>query len=103
MDFWQTLLISAVPALLTGIISYLAAAKKANIEIKSIQEQNKADIEKLIEQNKVNIKELQEKYKLESDLKEKEYAHQIELLKIQNQGEMKKEEESVKTKWQHNC
>lgn len=65
MDFWQTLMISLLPALATGLISYLAAAKNANTQMKSIKEQNKADIEKIIEQNKVDIKSLQEKYKLE--------------------------------------
>ena len=96
IEFLQTLAIAAIPSTLTAILSYLAASKNSDMQIKTIKEQNKADIEKLIEQNKIDIVSLKEKHRMEMELKEQEYKHQIELMNIQNQNEMKKEEEMMK-------
>ena len=52
-EFWQTFLIATIPSIITALLSYLAALKASNTQIKAIKEQNKADIEKLVEQNKV--------------------------------------------------
>ncbi len=98
-EFWQTFLIAIIPSTITAILSFLAASKASNTQIKAIKEQNKADIEKLIEQNKVNIEALKEKHILDMEIKEKEYSHQIEIMKLQHSNEMKKEEENVKNQF----
>ena len=49
-DFLQTLLIACIPAVVTGIVSYLVAHKNASSQVKIVQEQNEHDIKKLMEQ-----------------------------------------------------
>lgn len=100
--FMQTLLIAVIPSTITGILSFLASYKNANVQIKAIKEQNKADIDKLIEQNKVDIEALKEKHKLELEIKEKEHSYQIELIKIQHENGLKKDEETMKNQFAMN-
>lgn len=95
-EFLQTLLIAALPSILTGLLSFLASSKDSKTRIKAIEEQNKADIEKLIQQNKVDIESLKEKHRLEMEKKDKEYQHQIELINLQHKNELQKDEENVK-------
>jgi len=52
-----------------------------------------------LRQNKVNIEALKEKHILDMEIKEKEYSHQIEIMKLQHSNEMKKEEENVKNQF----
>lgn len=42
-EFWQTILIATIPSIITALLSYLAALKASNTQIKVIIEQNKAD------------------------------------------------------------
>lgn len=49
-----------------------------------------------MEQNKVDIEALKEKHQLEMQAREKDYYHQIELIKLQHKNELQKDEESVK-------
>ena len=60
-EILNTLLVSCVPAIITGIISYLTANKKAKAEIATLQESNKHEIEKLMKQHEVDIESLKEK------------------------------------------
>ena len=83
-EFWQTILIATIPSVLTAIISYLAASKNANTQIKAIREQNKADIESL-----------KERYRLDMEAKEKEYQHQIDVIKLQHENELKKDKDAA--------
>ena len=94
-EFWQTFLIATIPSIITALLSYLAASKASNTQIKAIKEQNKADIEKLIEQNKVDLESLKEKHLLDMEAKEKEYNYQIELIKLQHENDLKKDEENL--------
>ena len=96
IEFLQTLAIATIPSALGAVLSYMAAKNNSKTQIRAIKAQNKADIEKLIEQNKIDIEALKEKHRMEMELKEQEYKHQIELMNIQNQNEMKKEEEMMK-------
>ncbi len=102
-EFWQTFLIATIPSIITALLSYLAASKASNTQIKAIKEQNKADIEKLIEQNKVDLESLKEKHLLDMEAKEKEYNYQIELIKLQHQNDLKKDEENMKNQFAANA
>lgn len=93
--FFQTLAVATIPSVLTALISYFAAIKASNTQIKAIKEQNKADIEKLVEQNKVDIEALKEKHRLDMEAKEKEYQHQIEVINLQHDNELKKDEKNM--------
>ena len=57
-EFIQTLLISCIPAIVTGVVTYLVAHKNASAQIKVVKEQNKHDLEKLMEQHKIDIDSL---------------------------------------------
>lgn len=102
-EFWQTFLIATIPSIITALLSYLAASKASNTQIKAIKEQNKADIEKLVEQNKVDLESLKEKYLLDMIAKEKEYNYQIELIKLQHENDLKKDEEKMKNQFVANA
>lgn len=94
-EFIQTLLIAAVPACVTGIMSYLASRNNAKNQMKAITEQNKADIEKLIEQHKVDLESLKEKHRMELEVMEKEHKHQMEIISLQHENDLKKDEENA--------
>lgn len=102
-EFWQTFLIATIPSIITALLSYLAASKASNTQIKAIKEQNKADIDKLIEQNKVDLESLKEKHLLDMETKEKEYNYQIELMKLQHENDLKKDEENMKNQFASNA
>ena len=50
-EFWQTLLTACIPAILTGIGSFVIAIKKSKSELNSLKEQNAHYIEKLMKQH----------------------------------------------------
>ena len=61
MDFIKILLISCIPAIITGAVTYLVAYKNATAQIKVVEEQNKHDLDKLMEQHKIDIDSLNNK------------------------------------------
>lgn len=61
----NTLLVSCIPAVITGIITYMTASRKTKADIDKLQESNKHDIEKLMKQHEVDIESLKEKQQLE--------------------------------------
>lgn len=81
----------------------MAASKASNTQIKAIREQNKANIEKLVEQNKVDLESLKEKHLLDMEEKEKEYNYQVELIKLQHENALKKDEENMKNQFAANA
>ena len=48
VEFLKTLAIACIPAIITGIVTYIVARKNAASQISIIKEQNKHDLEKLI-------------------------------------------------------
>lgn len=102
-EFTQTLLIAVIPAVITGIISFLASRNTSKTQIKAIIEQNKADIEKLVEQHKVDIEALKEKHKMELELKEKDHSNQLEIIRLQHENDLKKDEENAKNQMAANA
>lgn len=70
VEFLKTLAIACIPAIITGIVTYIVARKNAASQISIIKEQNKHDLEKLMEQHKVDIEHLKE-------------AHRLDMLKIE--------------------
>lgn len=50
VEFLKTLAIACIPAIITGIVTYIVARKNAASQISIIKEQNKHDLEKLMEQ-----------------------------------------------------
>lgn len=95
-EFFETLAISCVPAIITGVITYLTSSHKAKTEITSLKESNKHEIEKLMKQHEVDLDALQEQHKLEAEKSEQEHKHKIEIMELEhkNQIESKEKEQS---------
>lgn len=58
VEFLKTLAIACIPAIITGIVTYIVARKNAASQISIIKEQNKHDLEKLMEQHKVDTEQI---------------------------------------------
>lgn len=73
VEFLKTLAIACIPAIITGIVTYIVARKNAASQISIIKEQNKHDLEKLMEQHKVDIEHLKEAHRLDMEAKEQDH------------------------------
>lgn len=91
-EFLQTLLIACIPAIITGIVTYLVARKKATIQIETIKTQNKHDIDKLMKQHEIDIDSLKEKYRLEAGAKDKEHERKLEIMQKEYEYKLKQQE-----------
>ena len=105
VEFLKTLAIACIPAIITGIVSYIVARKNAASQISIIKEQNKHDLEKLMEQHKVDIEHLKEAHRLDMEAKEQDHKNKLELqqkefenslLKQQKDGENAMATETIK-------
>lgn len=85
-DIINTFLVSSIPAIITGIISYLTTNKKAKTQIASLVENNKHDIEKLMKQHQIDIEALKEKSQLEADKSEQEHRHKIQVMELEHRN-----------------
>ncbi len=94
-EFVKTLLIACIPALITGIISYLVAHRNSSAQIKVVKEQNKHDLERLMEQHKIDIEALKEKYRLEAEEKEKDQTRKLELMQKEYEYKLKQQEKEA--------
>lgn len=77
VEFLKTLAIACIPAIITGIVTYIVARKNAASQISIIKEQNKHDLEKLMEQHKVDIEHLKEAHRLDMEAKEQDHKNKI--------------------------
>lgn len=94
-DILQTLLLSCLPALVTGIFAYFTATKNANLKIRELQKQNEHEINKLMEQHKVDIDALKEKHTLEMENKGAEHRHKIEIIELEHKNELVRKEQEL--------
>lgn len=87
-EFVQTLLISCIPAIVTGVVTYLVAHKNASAQIRVVKEQNKHDLEKLMEQHKIDIDSLGKQHQQELEKMELEHKHKLELISKENENSL---------------
>lgn len=71
--------VSILVAFISGIMSYLAAARKCRADMKALKESNTHEINRLMEQHKLDIDSLERKHKMEIEKMELEHKHQLEL------------------------
>lgn len=90
------LMTSSIPAIISGIVTYVITCKKAKNEIMKLQESNKHDIEKLMKQHEIDIESLKEKHNLEIEKSNQDHKHKLELLKLEHKNavESKEKEQS---------
>lgn len=87
-EFVQALLISCIPAIVTGFVTYLVAHKNTSAQIKVVKEQNKHDLEKLMEQHKIDIDSLGKQHQQELEKMELEHKHKLELISKENENNL---------------
>lgn len=85
-DFVQTLLISCIPAVITGITTFFVSHKNASSQIKVVKEQNKHDLEKLMEQHRIDIDSLEKQHQQEIEKLELEHKHKLELIERESEN-----------------
>lgn len=87
-EFVQTLLIACIPAVITGIVTYLVAHKNATSQIKVLKEQNKHDLDRLMEQHKIDIDSLERQHQQEVEKMEIEHKHKLELIAKESENNL---------------
>ncbi|MDD3172745.1 MAG: hypothetical protein PHF63_03665 [Herbinix sp.] len=88
----NTFLISCVPALITGIITYLTTKKTTTTQMESLIEENRHDIERLMKQHEIDIESLKEKHILEQERIENEHKHKLEIISLEHQYDIDKKD-----------
>ena len=71
--------VSILVAIISGLASYLAAARKCSADMKALKESNTHEINRLMEQHKLDIDSLERLHKMEIEKMELEHKHQLEL------------------------
>ena len=77
---WTTIIVSCIPAIVTGTISYLIAHHQNKTALKKAAQENSATIEQLMKQHEIDIESLREQHKMEMEAKEKDHQHKLELM-----------------------
>ncbi|HJJ43448.1 MAG TPA: hypothetical protein O0X69_04135 [Methanocorpusculum sp.] len=80
MEILETLLISALPALIAGIVSYIVSNNKAKSDINTVKEQNENDLNKLLTQHNNDLESLIATHKLDIEKKDLDYQYQSKIL-----------------------
>lgn len=88
MEMMETLLIACVPAILSGIISFVLAKSQAKAENMKLELANRHEVEKLMEQHKIDINAICEQHRLEMELKEKEHMYQLEIMQKEHENKL---------------
>ena len=103
MEILKTLLIACVPAIVSGIISFILAKSQAKVETKKLQLANEHEIEKLMEQHKVDIDAIREQHRLEMESKEKDHQHKLEIMQKEHENEMIRKESELENTAKYNA
>lgn len=95
VEFFKTLAIATIPAIITGVLSFLVAHRNAISQIKIVKENNKHEIDRLMEQHKIDIDSLKEKYRLEAEEKEREHNRKLEVMQKEYEYKLGQQESEV--------
>lgn len=89
---FSILITSCIPALISGIVTYVITCKKAKDEIMKLQESNKHEIEKLMKQHEIDIESLKEKHNFEIEKSNQDHKHKLELLELEHKNALESKE-----------
>lgn len=76
-------IISILVALISGVVSYAAACKKAKAELEVVRAESEHDLNKLMEQHKLDLDAIRKKHELEIEKINLEHKHQMELKQME--------------------
>ena len=69
-----------IAAIISGVLAYMSAIKKAKTDIRALQETNKFEIEKLMNQHRLDLEALERKHEMEIEKAKLEHEHKLELV-----------------------
>lgn len=95
MENLKEIMFSILPAIISGISSYLLSKRNFKNEVEKINISNRHDIKKLMEQHKIDIENLKEQHKLELERKEKDFFYEKEILKIKSENSINEKAQGV--------
>lgn len=96
-QFWLTFGTATIPALLTGLLSFIASWRKNRSDIKSLREKFKHDMESIEKKHHNDLEKLEKQYQHDFKTMERAHfreletmkeAHKLELENIQKQSEL---------------
>lgn len=96
MEIFETLLIACVPAIISGIISYILAKSQTKSENEKLRLSNQHEIDRLMEQHKVDIDSIREQHRLEMESKEQEHQYKLEIMQKEHDNELIRQENTAK-------
>ena len=103
VELAKTLLIACVPAIISGVISFILAKSQAKSEMKKLQLANQHDIKKLMEQHKVDVDAIREQHRLEMETKEKDHTHKLEIMQLEHEQELIRKESELENATKYNA
>lgn len=103
MVFWETLLISCIPSIVTGIVTFVGMKIQVNTTIRQLKMTNEHELEKLMEQHKVDIESIREEHRLELELKEKEHQYKLEIIQQEHENEIIRKEQELENTAKYNA
>lgn len=102
-EFVNTLLIACIPAVVSGIVSFIVAKSQSNSEIQKLKISNQHDIERLMEQHRIDIDSIREKHQLEMQASEKEHQYKLEIMQKEHENEIIRKESELENTVKYNA
>ena len=93
---WTTILVSCIPAAISGFFSYFIARSKGKNDLKKAAQENESNIARLMKQHEIDIESLREKHKMEMEARDKEQEHKLQIM--QKECELKIAENKAQKK-----
>ena len=103
METLKTLLIACVPAVISGIISFILAKSQSKAEVQKLKLENEHEIDKLIEQHKIDIDAIREQHRLEMESKEKDHIHKLEIMQKDHENAIIRKESELENAAKYNA
>lgn len=103
MEILKTLLIACVPAIISGMISFILAKSQSKSEVKKLKLANECEIDKLMEQHKVDIDAIREQHRLEMEAKEKDHQHKLEIMQKEHENAIIRKESELENTAKYNA
>ena len=103
METFKTLLIACIPAIISGVISFILAKSQSNAEFQKLKLANEHEIDKLMEQHKVDIDAIREQHRLEMEAKEKDHQHKLEIMQKDHENAIIRKESELENTAKYNA
>ena len=103
METLKTLLVACIPAIISGVVSFILSKSQSRSEIKKLKLANEHEIDKLMEQHKVDIEAIREQHRLEMEAKEKDHQHKLEIMQKDHENAIIRKESELENTAKYNA